>query len=63
MSLSALLAYIHQEDMRLKQRTMMAPVKFTEQQMKWIETEAARTGNSMAAVVRGLVQSKVEGKK
>lgn len=41
----------------------MAPVRFTEQQMKWIEDEAARTGNSMAAVVRGLVQSKVEGKK
>lgn len=42
---------------------MMAPVRLTEQQMKWVEEEATRTGNSMAAVIRGLVQMKMEGKK
>lgn len=42
---------------------MMAPVRLTEQQMKWVEEESARTGNSMASVVRGLVQKMVEGKK
>jgi len=31
--------------------------------MKWVEEEAARTGNSMASVIRGLVQGKVEGAK
>jgi hypothetical protein len=47
----------------LKKQKMMAPVRLTEQQMKWVEEEAARTGNSMAAVIRGLVQMKVEGRK
>lgn len=42
---------------------MMAPILLTEQQMKWVEDEAVRTGNSKAAVMRGLVQEKVEGKK
>lgn len=56
------LSHIHKEGERLKKKTMMAPVRFTEQQMKWIEDEAARTGNSMAAVVRGLVQKAAEKK-
>lgn len=47
----------------MKKQKMMAPVRLTEQQMKWVEDEAARTGNSMASVVRGLVQKMVEGKK
>ncbi len=41
----------------------MAPVRLTDQQMKWVEEEAAKTGNSMAAVIRGLVQMKLESKK
>ena len=41
---------------------MMAPIRLTEQQMKWLEGEASRTGNSMASVIRGLVQKMVEGK-
>lgn len=44
-------------------KKMMAPVRFTEQQMKWIEDESVRTGNSMAAVIRGLVQQKMESKR
>lgn len=62
MTLDPSLGHIHQEEKTLKQKTMMAPVRFTEQQMKWIESEAARTGNSMAAVVRGLVQKAAEKK-
>ena len=46
----------------MKKQKMMAPVRLTEQQMKWVEEEAARTGNSMAAVIRGLVQGKMERK-
>lgn len=46
----------------MKKQKMMAPMRLTEQQMKWVETEAARTGGSMAAVIRGLVQEKLEGK-
>jgi hypothetical protein len=53
----------HQENKVKKQKTMMAPVRLTEQQMKWVEEEATRTGNSMAAVVRGLVQEVMEKKK
>lgn len=50
------------EGRQLKKQKMMAPMRLTEQQMKWVETEAARTGGSMAAVIRGLVQEKLEGK-
>ena len=46
----------------MKKQKMMAPVGHTEQQMKWVEEEAARPGNSMAAVIRGLVQGKMERK-
>ena len=46
----------------MKKQKMMAPIRLTEQQMKWLEVEAARTGNSMASVIRGLVQKMVEGK-
>lgn len=40
-------------------KKLMAPVRLTDQQMKWVEEEAAKTGNSMAAVIRGLVQERV----
>lgn len=47
----------------MKKQKMMAPVRLTDQQMKWLEREAARTGNSMASVIRSLVQGMVEGAK
>ena len=47
----------------MKKQKMMAPVRLTDQQMKWLEVEAARTGNSMASVIRGLVQKMAEEKK
>ena len=47
---------------KVKKQKMMAPIRLTEQQMKWLECEASRTGNSMASVIRGLVQKMVEGK-
>lgn len=43
-------------------KKLMAPVRLTDQQMKWIEAESARTGNSMASIIRGLVQQMVESK-
>ena len=48
---------------KVKKQKMMAPVRLTDQQMKWLEREAARTGNSMASVIRSLVQGMVEGAK
>ena len=48
---------------KVKKQKMMAPVRLTDQQMKWLEREAARTGNSMASVIRSLVQRMVEGDK
>lgn len=56
----------HQSKLEVKQvkkQKMMAPVRLTDQQMKWLECEAARTGNSMASVIRGLVQKMAEEKK
>ena len=48
---------------KVKKQKMMAPVRLTDQQMKWLEREATRTGNSMASVIRGLVQKMAEEKK
>lgn len=56
----------HQNELevqQVKKQKMMAPIRLTEQQMKWLEREAARTGNSMASVIRSLVQGMVEGAK
>lgn len=40
----------------------LAPMSLTESQRKWLESEAARTGNSIASIVRGLIQEKLEAK-
>jgi len=44
-------------------KKMLAPLLLTEDQMKWIEGEVARTGNSIASTVRGVIQSKIENTK
>lgn len=44
-------------------KKMLAPLLLTEDQMKWIESEVARTGNSIASTVRGVIQSKIENTK
>ena len=53
----------HTRGTKLNKHKIMAPVRFTDEQMKWIEEEAKRVGGSKAAVIRNLVQGKVEGKK
>ena len=53
----------HTRGKKLNKHKIMAPVRFTDDQMKWIEEEAKRVGGSKAAVIRSLVQGKVEGKK
>ena len=47
----------------MNKHKIMAPVRFTDEQMKWIEEEAKRVGGSKSAVIRSLVQNKMEGKK
>lgn len=44
-------------------KKMLAPLLLTEEQMKWIESEVARTGNSIASTVRGVIQARMESKK
>lgn len=39
-----------------EKKKLMAPVRFTEMQMNWIKDESERTGETMASVVRSLVQ-------
>jgi hypothetical protein len=41
---------------------LLAPMKITKHQRKWIEDEQKRTGSTAAAVVRALLQSKVDEK-
>lgn len=42
---------------------MLAPTRLTEAQAKWVEEEGKRTGDSLASVIRKLIQEKVEKKK
>ena len=37
----------------------MSPIKVTESQREWLENEQERTGNSMASIIRGLIQLQV----
>lgn len=57
------LAIKHTRGTKLNKHKIMAPMRFTDEQMKWIEDEAKRVGGSKTAVIRALVQSKMEGKK
>ena len=36
-------------------KTMLAPIGLTDDQRKWLSNEAKRSGNSMSAVVRILI--------
>lgn len=40
----------------------IAPTEITKQQRKWLETEKIRTGNSFSAIIRGMLQDKVNAK-
>lgn len=41
---------------------MLAPMKITKEQRKWIEEEQKRTGNTAAGVIRSLIQKQVDDK-
>ena len=41
----------------------IAAIKVTEEQHAWLTKEAKATGNAMAAIVRGLIQSQVTKEK
>ena len=45
----------------IKKAAIMAPVRFTDEQMEWIDSEAKRVGSSKSAVVSSLVQEMIEG--
>ena len=40
---------------------LLAPIKITDKQRDWLESEQKRTGNAISVIVRGLIQDKVEG--
>lgn len=39
---------------------LLAPMKLTPAQNKWLEAEKKRTGNSGAAIIRNLIQEKID---
>lgn len=39
---------------------MTAPIRTTQAQKDWLEKEKKRTGNPIAAIIRNLIQVKVE---
>lgn len=41
---------------------ILTQMKITKDQQEWLETEAKRTGNTVTAVVRGLIQDRVNQK-
>jgi len=41
---------------------MLAPIKITPTQQRWLLAETKRTGNGFAVIIRGLLQEKVDQK-
>lgn len=39
---------------------MLAPIKITGNQRKWLEKEQKRTGNTFAVIIRALIQERAE---
>ncbi len=39
-----------------KEVKKLSPLKVTKQQREWLESESARTGSTMAQIVRDLIQ-------
>ena len=52
----------HKEDDAMTAVKKISPVQPTKAQREWLEEEAKRTGNSIATVVRALIQEKISQK-
>ncbi len=39
---------------------MIAPIKATDAQNEWLAKEKKRTGNTIAAIIRNLIQDRIE---
>lgn len=50
-------------DKKKTQNKMFSPFLVTKEQHKWIERRSKKTAQTMAAVVRGLIQEKMESEK
>ena len=42
---------------------LLAPIKVTDSQRKWLEVEQKRTGNAFSTIMRGLIQDQIDSKK
>ncbi|GAF72772.1 unnamed protein product [marine sediment metagenome] len=40
----------------------IAPVQITDEQREWVDNEQERIGNSIASIIRGLIQEKIDAK-
>ena len=47
----------------MKGKVMMAPTKVTPEQLKWLKKKAKAKGESIALVVREIIQEKIEDEK
>ena len=41
------------------EKTLLSPVQITKKQREWIKKEKERTGNSIATIIRNLIQEKI----
>ena len=41
----------------------IAPITLTKSQRAWLDAEQARTGNPISAIMRSLIQEKIDNKK
>jgi predicted DNA-binding protein len=39
---------------------LIAPFKATQAQREWLDSEAKRTGETVSAIIRGLIQAKID---
>jgi predicted DNA-binding protein len=46
----------------MSSKQMLAPIRITPDQKKWLEAEQKRTGNTAAVIIRGLISSQIEKK-
>lgn len=42
---------------------LLPPIRATKAQKTWLEQEKKRTGNTLAVIIRGLIQEKMEHKR
>jgi len=47
----------------MSDKVMLGSVAVTKDQRAWLEEERVRTGDSIVAIVRGLIQDKIDSQK